>query len=66
MTPKQVQDYLIKASKSKTVRFDSVVLILWAIAKTWGIATHPEIAVPIIAGINLYLRSITTESIGDK
>ena len=66
MTPKQVQAFLISASKSKTIRVNSVVLLLWSIAKTWGVATHPEIAVPIIAGVNLYLRSITKESIGDK
>ena len=66
MTPKQVQDFLISASKSKTIRVNSIFLLLWSSAQAWGVATHPEIAVPIIAGVNLYLRSITKESIGDK
>ena len=66
MTPKQVQDYLKSASKSKTVWANSLVLLLWSIAQTWGVATHPEIAVPIIAGVNLWLRTRTTKPLTDK
>ena len=66
MTPDEIQNFLKSASKSKTIRVNGIILALWGVAKAWGIATYPEIALPVIAVVNLILRGVTTMPLSDK
>jgi len=65
MTPQQIQDYLRQQAKSRTVKTNSGILLLFGIAKIAGMAISPEIAVPAVAIANLLLRQVTEKAVRD-
>ena len=65
MTPKQVQDYLRQQAKSRTVKTNGGILLLFGIAKIVGMAVYPEFTIPGLAIANLLLRQVTEKPIRD-
>ena len=65
MTPQQVQDYLRQQAKSRTVKTNSGILLLFGIAKIAGMTLYPEFTIPAVAVVNLLLRQVTEKPIRD-
>jgi len=65
MTPQEIQDYLRQQAKSRTVKTNSGILLLFGIAKIAGMALYPEFTLPGIAIVNLLLRQVTEKPIRD-